>query len=63
MVLCYDSAIVAVVMTMKGKTMQVNMIFTNKNHNTIENKLAEKLGRQPSDSELKQEVLRILRSV
>lgn len=41
--------------------MQVNITFTNKNPNTIANKLAAKLGREPSNAELKQEVTRILK--
>lgn len=43
--------------------MQVNITFTNKNPDTIANKLALKLGREPSNEELKNEVLRILKSV
>lgn len=43
--------------------MQTTITFTNKNPNTIANRLALKLGREPSNTELKQEVLRILRSV
>ncbi len=43
--------------------MQVNITHTNKNPNTIANKLAVKLGREPSNAELKEETLRILRSV
>lgn len=41
--------------------MQVNITFTNKNPNTIANKLAVKLGREPTHNELVEEVKRILR--
>ena len=40
---------------------QVNITFTNKNPNTIWNKLAAKLGREPTNEEAKQEVIRIMR--
>jgi hypothetical protein len=40
--------------------MQVTITFTNKNPETIFNKLAEKLGREPSNSEVKAELNRIL---
>ena len=40
---------------------QVNITFTNKNPNTIWNQLAEKLGREPTNEEAKQEVIRIMR--
>lgn len=43
--------------------MQTTITFTNKNPNTIANKLAVKLGREPSNTELKEETLRILRSL
>jgi hypothetical protein len=43
--------------------MQVNITWTNKNPNTIYNKLKAKLGREPSNAELKAEVLRILNEV
>ncbi len=43
--------------------MKINTKFTNKNPNTIANRLAVKLGREPNNAELKQEVLRILRSI
>ena len=43
--------------------MQLNFTVTNKNPDTIANRLALKLGREPSNDELKQEVLRILREV
>jgi hypothetical protein len=42
-------------------SIQVTTTWTNKNPNTIANKLAEKLGREPTDHELKEEVKRILR--
>jgi hypothetical protein len=41
--------------------MQVNMTFTNKNPNTIANKLAAKLGREATNAELSAEVKRILK--
>lgn len=41
--------------------MQINITHTNNNTDTIWNKLAEKLGRQPTNEEARQEVLRILR--
>lgn len=40
--------------------MQVNITFTNKNPNTIWNRLAAKLGREPTNEEAKAEVKRIL---
>ncbi len=40
--------------------MQVNITFTNKNPNTIWNRLAEKLGREPTHKEACEEVKRIL---
>lgn len=40
--------------------MQINITFTNKNPETIFNKLAAKLGREPSNAEIKQELNRIL---
>ena len=39
---------------------QVNVTFTNKNPNTIWNKLAARLGREPTNAEAKAEVRRIL---
>ena len=41
--------------------MQLNFSVTNRNPNTIANKLAAKLGREPSNAELCAEVKRILR--
>ena len=40
--------------------MQINITFTNKNPETIYNKLTAKLGREPSHSEVKAELNRIL---
>ena len=40
---------------------EVNFTVTNKNPNTIANKLAAKLGREPTNAELNEEVRRILR--
>lgn len=40
--------------------MQVNITFTNKNPETIFNKLAARLGREPSNAEIKAELNRIL---
>ena len=40
--------------------MQINFTITNNNPNTIWNKLAEKLGREPTNEEARQEVLRIM---
>jgi hypothetical protein len=40
--------------------MQITFTVTNKNHNTIYNKLAAKLGREPTAQEVKEEVNRIL---
>lgn len=39
----------------------VTTTWTNKNPNTIWNKLAEKLGRGPTDDEAREEVFRIMR--
>jgi len=41
--------------------MKINITFTNKNPNTIYNKLAAKLGRLPSNDEIKSELNRILK--
>jgi hypothetical protein len=41
--------------------MQITFTVTNKNPNTIFNKLAAKLGRNPSNAEIKTEVNRILK--
>ena len=41
--------------------LEVNFTVTNKNPNTIANKLAAKLGREPTNAELNEEVRRILR--
>jgi hypothetical protein len=41
--------------------MKTTITFNNSNPETIENKLAEKLGRKPSHEELTREVSRILR--
>ncbi len=43
--------------------MKISTTWTNKNPNTIWNKLAEKLGRPPTNEEAKAEVLRILAKV
>lgn len=43
--------------------MQINITFTNKNPNTIYNKLADKLGRSPSNNEIISELNRIIKSV
>ena len=40
--------------------MQITITFTNKNPSTIWNKLAAKLGREPTNEEAKAEVKRIL---
>jgi len=40
--------------------LEVNITWTNKNPNTIWNKLAEKLGREPTQQETIAEVKRIL---
>jgi hypothetical protein len=40
-----------------------SIIFTNKNPNTIWNKLAAKLGREPTNQEASNEVRRILSEV
>jgi len=40
--------------------MQTTITFTNKNPETIYNKLAAKLGREPSNAEVLQELDRIL---
>ena len=40
---------------------EVNFTVTNKNPNTIANKLAAKIGREPTNAELNEEVRRILR--
>ena len=40
--------------------LSVNVTVTNKNPNTIWNKLTAKLGREPTNAEAKQEVLRII---
>jgi len=40
--------------------MQVNITFTNGNPNTVYNRLAAKLGREPSTVEVKAELDRIL---
>lgn len=42
--------------------MQINITFTNKNPNTIYNKLAAKLGRLPSNNEIISELNRIIKS-
>lgn len=42
--------------------MRTTITFTNGNPNTIYNKLAAKLGREPSNMEVKAELDRILRS-
>lgn len=42
--------------------MQINITFTNKNPNTIYNKLAAKLGRLPSNDEIIAELNRIIES-
>ena len=39
----------------------INITVTNNNPNTIANRLAEKLGRKPTDAELRDEVKRILK--
>ena len=39
----------------------INITVTNNNPNTIANRLAEKLGRQPTNAELRDEVKRILK--
>jgi hypothetical protein len=44
-------------------TFQVKTTFTNKNPNTIWNRLAAKLGREPTNQEATEEVRRILREV
>jgi hypothetical protein len=41
--------------------MNINITHTNKNPDTIYNKLASKLGRQPTNEEVKAEVMRILK--
>lgn len=41
--------------------MQITFTVENKNPNTIANQLANKLGRNPSNSELRDEVTRILK--
>lgn len=41
--------------------MTVNITWTNRNPNTIWNRLAERLGREPTHAEVKAEVQRILR--
>ena len=41
--------------------LEVHFTVTNKNPNTIANKLAAKLGREPTNAELNEEVRRILR--
>lgn len=41
--------------------MQINITWTNHNPNTVWNKLAAKLGREPTPAEAKAEVSRILR--
>lgn len=41
--------------------MQVTITFTNPNPDTIWNRLAAKLGREPTNAEAREEVLRILR--
>lgn len=43
--------------------MQTSVTFTNKKSDTIWNKLAARLGREPSDAEAKEEVRRLLREV
>ena len=40
--------------------MHLNITFTNKNPDTIWNRLAAKLGREPTNEEAKQEMNRIL---
>lgn len=40
--------------------MQINVTFTNGNPNTVYNRLAAKLGREPSNVEVKAELDRIL---
>jgi len=40
--------------------MQVNITFTNKNPGTVYNRLAAKLGRKPTSTEVKKELNRIL---
>ena len=40
--------------------MQVTITFTNKNPNTIWNKLAARLGREPTNAEAREEMNRIL---
>ena len=40
--------------------MQIRITFTNNNPNTIYNKLAARLGREPTNEECKAEVKRIL---
>lgn len=42
--------------------MQVNFTVTNNNPETIWNKLAARLGREPSNKEIKAEIRRILRA-
>lgn len=42
-------------------TFKVRITWHNANPNTIWNKLAARLGREPTNDEAKQEVLRILR--
>lgn len=41
---------------------KITTTWTNHNPNTIWNKLAARLGREPTNEEAKDEVLRILRS-
>lgn len=43
--------------------MKVTLLWHNANPNTIWAKLAQRLGREPTNEEAKQEVLRILREV
>lgn len=41
--------------------MKITITFRNDNPDTIWNRLAERLGREPTAEEVKQDVLRILR--
>lgn len=43
-------------------TMRVNITFTNRNPDTVWNRLAERLGREPTNAEAAEEVSRILKS-
>lgn len=44
-------------------TVKVTIEFVNNDPNTIWNKLAAKLGREPTSTEAREEMLRILREV